>query len=189
MVIPERNDDMLLRDDGEDLSGISRGGHGESGDGAAVGDRKQHPSIEEGDEVAVSFAKINVLAAGFGEHRSEFGEGDATEKRNHAADHPDEQEQHGLRQRAGDVFGGKKNGGADDAADQQQHGIEQAESANQRRPRLGSGFDVGRRGGGVHYPIPSSSGDSSGVPQRRQMTAEQSPQVRGSFTSWAQIGQ
>jgi hypothetical protein len=39
------------------------------------------------------------------------------------------------------------------------------------------------------YPIPSSSGDSSGVPQRRQMTAEQSPQVRGSLTSTAQTGQ
>src|SRR5215470_606848 len=39
------------------------------------------------------------------------------------------------------------------------------------------------------YPIPSSSEDSSGVPQRRQMTAEQSPQVRGSTTSLAQLGQ
>jgi hypothetical protein len=37
--------------------------------------------------------------------------------------------------------------------------------------------------------MPSSSGDSSGVPQRRQMTAEQSPQVSGSLTSTAQIGQ
>src|SRR5215467_10828674 len=42
---------------------------------------------------------------------------------------------------------------------------------------------------GSIYPIPSSSGDSSGVPQRRQMTAEQSPQVRGSVTSSAQFGQ
>jgi hypothetical protein len=39
------------------------------------------------------------------------------------------------------------------------------------------------------HPIPSSSEDSSGVPQRRQITAEQSPQVRGSLTSTAQIGQ
>jgi len=38
-------------------------------------------------------------------------------------------------------------------------------------------------------PIPNSSGDSSGVPQRRQMMAEQSPQVRGSATSMAQVGQ
>src|SRR5438445_11268521 len=39
------------------------------------------------------------------------------------------------------------------------------------------------------YPIPSSSDDSNGVPQRRQMTAEQSPQVSGSETSSPQVGQ
>jgi hypothetical protein len=43
--------------------------------------------------------------------------------------------------------------------------------------------------GSIVYPIPSSSGDSSGVPQRRQITAEQSPQVRGSVTSWLHRGQ
>jgi hypothetical protein len=37
--------------------------------------------------------------------------------------------------------------------------------------------------------MPNSSEDSSGVPQQRQMTAEQSPQVSGSLTSTAQIGQ
>jgi hypothetical protein len=40
-----------------------------------------------------------------------------------------------------------------------------------------------------NYPIANSSGDSSGVPQMRQITAEQSPQVRGSVTSLAQVGQ
>jgi hypothetical protein len=39
------------------------------------------------------------------------------------------------------------------------------------------------------YPIPNSSGNSRGVPQRRQMTAEQSPQVSGSETSWLHCGQ
>src|SRR5580704_18683813 len=51
---------------------------------------------------------------------------------------------------------------------------------------VADGETVGRL---IGYPIPSSSGDSSGVPQRRQMTAEQSPQVRGSVTSWAHRGQ
>jgi hypothetical protein len=37
--------------------------------------------------------------------------------------------------------------------------------------------------------MPSSSEDSSGVPQRRQMTDEQSPQVSGSLTSTAQTAQ
>jgi hypothetical protein len=35
----------------------------------------------------------------------------------------------------------------------------------------------------IGYPIPSSSELSSGVPQRRQITEEQSPQVSGSDTS------
>src|SRR5260370_23315721 len=39
------------------------------------------------------------------------------------------------------------------------------------------------------HPMPNSSEDSSGVPQRRQITAEQAPQVRGSLTSTAQTGQ
>jgi len=39
------------------------------------------------------------------------------------------------------------------------------------------------------YPIASSSADSSGVPQARQMTAEQSPQTSGSSTLRAQVGQ
>ena len=37
--------------------------------------------------------------------------------------------------------------------------------------------------------MPRSSGISSGVPQVRQITAEQSPQVSGSSTSRAQLGQ
>ncbi|HWG48043.1 MAG TPA: hypothetical protein VN669_00030 [Candidatus Acidoferrales bacterium] len=39
------------------------------------------------------------------------------------------------------------------------------------------------------YPIPRSEEDSSGVPQTRQITAEQSPQIRGSVISRAQLGQ
>ena len=38
------------------------------------------------------------------------------------------------------------------------------------------------------YPKASSSGDSRGVPQTRQMTAEQSPQTRGSSTERTQTG-
>ena len=129
----EREHNVLLRDDGEDLSRVGGRSHGERGDGAAVGDCEQHPAVEKGDQIAVSLAQINVLAAGVGKHRAEFGEGDAAEERNHAADHPHQQKQHGLRQRAGNVFGGEKNRRADDAADQQQHGIEQAESANESR--------------------------------------------------------
>ena len=65
------------------------------------------------------------------------------------------------------------------------------------RPRTNDGLasDVGTVlsaatvGDSVIYPMPSSSGDSSGVPQRRQMTAEQSPHVSGSVTSRLHTGQ
>ena len=41
----------------------------------------------------------------------------------------------------------------------------------------------------MSYPIPKSAGASSGVPQTRQITAEQSPQISGSVTSHAHVGQ
>jgi hypothetical protein len=39
------------------------------------------------------------------------------------------------------------------------------------------------------HPIPNSSEDSSGVPQRLQITDEQSPHVNGSLTSTSQTAQ
>jgi hypothetical protein len=63
------------------------------------------------------------------------------------------------------------------------------------RMRLGWGSDLVAAACGeivgllIAYPIPSSSGDSRGVPQRRQITAEQSPQVSGSVTSSPHVGQ
>src|ERR1700676_842743 len=48
---------------------------------------------------------------------------------------------------------------------------------------------VSKAGTGSIYPIPNSSDDSRAVPQRRQITEEQSPQVSGSVTSSAQFGQ
>src|SRR5437660_8397718 len=98
-----------------------------------------------------------------------------------------------MRQRTGNVFGSEKNRGADHPADQQQHGVKQTKSAHQRGLRAGKlifgGRRDGRGNGKLHHPIPSSSEDSSAVPQRRQMTEEQSPQVSGSVTSSAQLGQ
>src|SRR5579862_422355 len=68
-------------------------------------------------------------------------------------------------------------------------------SRDSPRTRLGFVSDVAgtasceTEGDSIRYPIPSSSGDSSGVPQRRQITAAQSPQVSGSVTSHAHCGQ
>jgi len=69
--------------------------------------------------------------------------------------------------------------------------------SNSDRPRISVGLESewpavdgsGSVERSIGYPIPNSSGDSSGVPQRRQITAEQSPQVSGSVTSAAQVGQ
>ncbi|HEY6185167.1 MAG TPA: hypothetical protein VIW67_23205, partial [Terriglobales bacterium] len=57
-------------------------------------------------------------------------------------------------------------------------------------PRISVGFVSGAvEVALIGYPIPSSSGDSNGVPQTRQMMAEQSPQISGSLTSRAHLGQ
>src|SRR3954469_11770518 len=63
--------------------------------------------------------------------------------------------------------------------------------SNNVKPRIRLGFSPAWVGCvsievSMTYPIPSSSGDSNGLPQRRQITAEQSPQVSGSVTSSAQ---
>ncbi len=65
-----------------------------------------------------------------------IGEGDAGAQRDHATKHPHQEEQFGIGQGAGDVFGGEKNRGADDAADQEKDGIEQGKPANQCRLRF-----------------------------------------------------
>src|SRR5712691_1236438 len=113
----ERENYMLLRNDREDLAGICCRRDRERGDRAAVCHGEQHPSIEKSDEISVSLAQVNVLAAGLGKHGSKLSEGDTAEQRNYAADHPHQQEQHGLRQRSGNVFGGEEDRRADDAAD------------------------------------------------------------------------
>src|ERR1700693_3174911 len=68
-------------------------------------------------------------------------------------------------------------------------------SSDRPRIRLGLESDdvrsvsVAMMGDSIRYPLPSSSRDSSGEPHRRQMTAEQSPQVSGSVTAHAHCGQ
>src|ERR1039458_5336728 len=61
------------------------------------------------NQVAVSFAEVNVLSARVGKHGAEFGERDAGAQRNHAAEDPHQKKQRWIRQRPGNIFGGKKN--------------------------------------------------------------------------------
>ena len=99
---------------------ICRRSHREGRDGAAIGHAEQHPAVEERGQIAVRFAQVDVLSAGVGKHRTQFGEGEAGAERDQRAQHPDQQKQHRLRQRPGNIFCGQKNRRADDAADQQQ---------------------------------------------------------------------
>src|SRR5579862_6272142 len=48
----KRKYDVLLRDEGKYVSGVSRRCDGERRDRAAVGYRKQHPAIKKGDEIS-----------------------------------------------------------------------------------------------------------------------------------------
>ena len=113
---------------GNDSAQIRRRCHRKRGDGAAIGHAEQHPSIEKRGKVAVGFSQVNVLAAGVGEHRAQFGEGGASQQRNARAQNPDQQKQHGMRQGTSNVFCRQENRRANDAADQQQDGVEQAEA-------------------------------------------------------------
>ena len=185
---------MTLRHKREDLTHVCGRSYREGGDRAAIGHAEEHPSIEKGDQVTVGFAQVDVLAAGVGKHRTQFGEGEAGAERDQRSENPYQQEQRRLRQRSGDVLCGEKDRGSDDAADQKQHGIEQVEST--KRVGLPSGavaFDQGRAaredGCGFHLSDSEFVGRFKRRAARRQITAEQSPQVSGSMTSSAQLGQ
>ena len=64
----EHKHDVLLRNHRNDLSHVSRGGDGQRGNRAAVGDAEQHPAIQKRRQIAVGLAQINILSAGVGKH-------------------------------------------------------------------------------------------------------------------------
>ena len=67
-------------------------------------------------------------------------------------------------------------------------GLLLAEGVNPSGRRNVFGARLRISGAWYDQPNASSSGLSSGVPQTRQMTAEQSPQTSGSLTGRAQVG-
>src|ERR1700675_3151980 len=138
---------MLLRYEGNDVAHVSRRSDGERRDAAAIPYREQHPAVKKRNQIAVSFAEVNVLSAGVGKHGAEFGEGDAGAQRNYSAEHPHQEKQRRIRQRPGNIFGGKKNRRTDNAAHQQQYGIEQTQPPDETRLLVGF-FGFGGRGGG-----------------------------------------
>ena len=153
-----RDHHMLLRHGRNDVPHVGCGRDGERGDGAAICDREQHPAVKKRNQVAISFAQVNVLSAGVGKHGAEFGEGDAGAQRNHSTEYPHQKKQRRIRQRPGNIFGGKKNRRADDAAHQQQHGVEQTKPTDETRFLTGCfGFGSQGSGSGVHAVVSSRS--------------------------------
>ena len=71
-------------EDGED-AGESGGDRGDRG---GFGDGEPRPHIEEGGQVAVGFAEVDVFAASGGHHGAELGVGHRAEEREQAADDP-----------------------------------------------------------------------------------------------------
>src|ERR1700674_5795011 len=145
---------MLLRYEGNDVPHVSRGSNRKCCEVPAIPYREKHPAVKKRDQVAVSFAKVNVLPAGVGKHGAEFGEGDTGAQRNHSTERPHQKKQRRVRQRPGNIFGGKKNGRANDATHQQQYGVEQTEPTDETRLLTGC-FSFGGRGSGrdIHYVV------------------------------------
>ena len=175
---------------GNNSAQIRRRSHRERGDRAAISHAEQHPAIEKCGQVAIRFAQINVLAAGVGKHRAQFGKGDASHREMPAPRTQTSRNSMGCGSGPAISFAVRKI----EEPMMPPHSSRTESSRLSPRTRLGDS-DFAVEGGETEgrlisgYPIPSSSGDSSGVPQRRQMTAEQSPQVSGSVTSWLHRGQ
>ena len=163
--------------------------NGERSDGPALADGEDHPAVKECGKLAIGFAQENVLAASLGIHRRHFGKGEASQQRDKPADDPHAEEEQRLVNGGGDLSGSEKDARADDAADHQHDGVHERESADERGFVMCGLFGGSLNGLRHDQPIPRSSAISSGVPQTRQITAEQSPQVSGSSTSRAQLGQ
>src|SRR6202795_5047825 len=138
---------MLLRYEGNDVAHVSRRSDGERRDAAAIPYREQHPAVKKRNQIAVSFAEVDVLSAGVGKHGAEFGEGDAGAQRNYSTEYPHQKKQSRVRQRPGNIFGGKKNGRTDDAAHQQEYGVKQTQPADETRLLTGC-FSFGGQGSG-----------------------------------------
>ncbi len=119
-------DHMVLRNERNDSAQIGRRRYREGGDGSAVRHAEEHPSVEKCGQIAIRFTQVNVLSAGVGKHRTQFGESNAGAQGNYTAQNPNQQEQQRMRQRSGNIFGRQENRRPDDAAGQQQHRIEKA---------------------------------------------------------------
>ena len=107
----------------------ARQADGDGGDGGGLGDGEPCPHVEEGGRVTVGAAQIDVLAAGVGKHRAEFGVGHGAEEREQAADDPGEIDKGRGAGVAHHLAGDKEDAAADDGADDDGRGLGCAQHA------------------------------------------------------------
>ena len=119
---------------------------GDGCDGCGLCDGKPCPHVEKGGRVAIGSAEIDVLAAGVGEHSSEFGVSHGAEEREQAARDPGEIDHSGRAGVAHHFRWDEKDTAADDGADDDGGGLRGAEDAG-KVSRRGAG---GRGNGLVH---------------------------------------
>ena len=125
-----RKNHVLFGNCREDRAQISSGRDRQCGNRSAVCHRKQHPAIQESDQVSEGFTQVDVLSARVWKHRAQFGECEGRAHRDQRAHYPHQHEQGWVRERARDIFCSQENRRSDNPARQQQHRIEQRESAH-----------------------------------------------------------
>ncbi len=76
-----RGDGNMRRCKRQHRSEVFSEADGERGDGAALADSEDHPSVEECRELAIGLAQIDILPARLREHRSHLGESEACQQR------------------------------------------------------------------------------------------------------------
>ncbi len=139
--------DTSVRPDGrhrEDRREERRKADPEDRDRAGGADHKAHPAVEEGGELAVGVAQIDVLPARLREHRAKLGVGERAGQRQHSRRHPRHQHH---RRRTGVL---RHDGGldehsrADHGADHERGRIGEGETASEMVVR---GGDMPRRAG------------------------------------------
>ena len=128
-------------EDGEDAGEAG----GDAGDGGGLGDGEPRPHIEEGEQVAVGAADVDVLAASVGEQRAELGVGHGAEEGEQTTGDPGEVDERGGAGGAHHFLRNEEDAAADDGADDDGGGVRGVQHAGQ----VGRGRGGPLRVGGV----------------------------------------
>src|SRR6185437_5666676 len=96
-----------------------------------LGDGEPGPHIEEGGEVAVGPAEVDVFAAGVGHDGAEFGVGHGAEEGEDSSDDPGEIDHAGRAGGAHHFMRNEEDAAADDGSDDDSSGVGGSEDAGQ----------------------------------------------------------